>query len=142
MAIIFRDPEVDPRPRGKLRLFSRRMPAPAAPAPSKPSTIDLISVLVSKHGATEDLAEEFVVFLGRIRDARRPYELSHREATLFHGLLAVSIPSENRRHRLRQSGQPVDESTLKLINRVLLEPGQTFTHGMTRDRCSVVVSCS
>jgi hypothetical protein len=135
MATIFRDSSVQLERPSKglgLRLFPSRAPRPVAPPP--PSTIDLISMLVSKLGISEQQAEGFVVLLGKVRDeAPAPHVLNHIELSAYHHILHSAIPA-------RSSASP--GSIHEMANRVLLEEGQSFKHGMTHDQCSVVISCS
>lgn len=149
MATIFRDRSdvAELRPRaGGLRLFQRRSPSPAPlpqPARQGPTKVDLISVLVSKHGATEDQAASFVDMMCKVRDqAPRPYVLNSVDIRWHHRLLAMTVPSAP---RVRALGGPTEAqpgSTLELMNRVLLKDGHSFVHGRTDDQCSVVVSCT
>jgi hypothetical protein len=122
------------RPRA-VRPIKDARPAVAPSKPSKPTEIDCLSVLVSKHGFSEVQAKNLIAMLVRVRDTKistgRPYVLSGHDLGHVHGLLLYTIPA-------RSKAEP--GSTHELLNRALLEEGQSFVHGTTGDQCSVLVS--
>lgn len=144
MAISFRDSTRSEVRRPLLGLDRLRVRlAPPKRTAHPPNHIDLVSVLVAKHGISEERALGFLALLQRVKaTAPQPYILNSMDLQQFHKLLEVAIPSD-RRGRLLYKGQevaPIDRSTHELIDKVLLEPGQSFKHGMTADQCSVLIT--